>query len=141
MINNIKIEFTKFTIVGLINFLFTLFIFFMLVEVLVINYLIALIAVSFLGMLLTYTLNYIWVFKLVEKINYRGRLLRYISAGCVSIFLNAMALKVLVDITANDPFWLQISLIPFVAGFNFLTAKYWALNGSQKIEIEHDLKI
>ena len=127
IIKKIEKEFYKFTVVGLLNFLFTLFSFFVLVEIIKINYLIALAVVSFFGMFLTYTLNYIWVFKLEEKIKFKGRLMRYIFAGFVSVGLNGAILKSLVDWTQFDPFWLQMALIPVVVIFNFSTAKYWTL--------------
>lgn len=109
------------------NFLFTLLAFYLLVEVIKVNYLIALTVVSILGMFLTYTLNHIWVFRLEEKLEFRGRIVRYILAGSVSIAINAVTLKFLVDRTDYDPFWLQLTLIPLIVLFNFSTAKYWAL--------------
>jgi putative flippase GtrA len=128
--HKLKIEFSKFTIVGAINFVFTFILFFWLVKIINTNYLIALIVVSLLGMILTYSLNHVWVFKPEEKLAFKGRLIKYILAGVLSIALNAAALKYLVDHTGFDPFYMQMALIPFIVVFNFSTAKYWSLRPS-----------
>jgi len=126
-LNSIKIELSKFTVVGAVNFVFTFILFFLLVEVLNVNYIISLVAVSLLGMFLTYTANHIWVFKLEEKLEFKKRLPKYILAGLLSITLNALVLGYIVENTGSDPFWVQFLLIPLVVVFNFSTAKYWSL--------------
>jgi len=123
----LRIEFSKFTVVGAINFIFTFVMFFCAVKVAKINYLIALMVVSLLGMILTYSLNYLWVFKPEQTIKFRGRLLKYILAGTVSISLNMLTLRYVVESTGFDPFYVQILLIPFIVFFNFATAKFWSL--------------
>ncbi|MCX7113467.1 MAG: GtrA family protein [Proteobacteria bacterium] len=126
----LKIEFSKFTVVGAVNFVFTFVLFYLLVKVLQTNYLIALVAVSLLGMILTYLLNYKWVFKPEKELAFKGRLPKYIFAGCLSIALNSVALGYIVERTAFDPFYVQTALIPFIVIFNFSTAKFWSLRRS-----------
>lgn len=128
--HKLKIEFSKFTVVGAINFVFTFILFFWLVKIINFNYLLALIAVSLLGMILTYSLNHVWVFKPEETLVFRGRLVKYILAGTLSIALNVAVLKYLVERTGFDPFYAQTALIPFIVFFNFATAKYWSLRPS-----------
>ena len=128
--HSLKIEFSKFTVVGAVNFVFTLVLFYLLVKVLRANYLIALVAVSLLGMFLTYTLNHVWVFKPEQELAFKGRLLKYILAGFLSISLNAVVLGYIVEHTGFDPFYVQLALIPFIVVFNFSTAKYWSLRPS-----------
>lgn len=123
----LRIEFSKFTVVGGINFVFTFMMFFFAVKVAKINYLVALMVVSLLGMVLTYSLNYIWVFKPEESIKFRGRLVKYILAGTLSISLNMLILHYVVERTGFDPFYTQILLIPLIVVFNFSTAKFWSL--------------
>lgn len=125
--NRLKIEFSKFTIVGAINFLFTFVLFFLLVKILQTNYSISLVVVSLLGMFITYYLNYVWVFKPEQKLAFKGRLLKYIFAGILSISLNTMVLAYIVESTGYDPFYVQFALIPFIVVFNFSTAKFWSL--------------
>ena len=128
--HRLKIEFSNFIVVGAVNFVFTLVLFYLLVKVLRANYLIALVAVSLLGMFLTYTLNHVWVFKPEQELAFKGRLLKYILAGFLSISLNAVALGYIVEHTDFDPFYVQFALIPFIVAFNFYTAKYWSLRSS-----------
>ena len=128
--HSLKIEFSKFTIVGAVNFVFTLVLYYLLVKVLRADYLIALVVVSLLGMFLTYSLNHIWVFKPEQKLAFKGRLLKYILAGFLSVSLNIVVLGYIVEHTDSDPFYVQFALIPFIVIFNFSTAKYWSLRPS-----------
>jgi putative flippase GtrA len=128
--HRLKIEFSKFTVVGAVNFVFTLVLFYLLVKVLRANYLFALVVVSLLGMFLTYTLNHVWVFKPEQELAFKGRLLKYIFAGFLSISLNVVALGYIVEHTDFDPFYVQLVLIPFIVAFNFSTAKFWSLRPS-----------
>lgn len=125
--HKLRIEFSKFTVVGAINFIFTLIMFFWLVKIMKLHYLISLVTVSLLGMLLTYSLNHVWVFKPAEKLEFRSHLVKYIFAGIFSIALNVAALNYLVNRTEYDPFYIQIALIPFIVIINFSTAKFWSL--------------
>jgi putative flippase GtrA len=122
-----KIEVTKFTIVGAVNFVFTLILFYLLVKVFQVNYLFSLVGVALLGMILTYVLNHAWVFTLEEDLVFRSRFVKYILAGLVSASLNLVVLKYIVERTHFDPFYVQFALIPFVIIFNFSTAKFWSL--------------
>lgn len=132
--HKLKIEFSKFTVVGAANFVFTLILFYLLVEIIQWNYLIALMAVSLLGMILTYSLNHVWVFKPEQKLAFKGRLLKYILAGLLSISLNLIVLDYIVKRTDFDPFYVQLALIPFIVIFNFSTAKFWSLKQGDRFE-------
>lgn len=127
MLGRLKVEFSRFTVVGTVNFVFTFILFYIFVKVLKINYLLALISVSMLGMILTYTLNYIWVFKPEKNLVFKDRLLKYILSGFISILLNVLALNYIVTKTQFDPFYVQLTLIPAIVIFNFSTAKLWSL--------------
>lgn len=123
----LKLEFSKFTLVGGVNFVFTFVLFYLSVRVWRINYLISLILVSLIGMVLTYSLNYLWVFKPRDKFDFKMRFFKYVFSGFLSIGLNVLALHFLVSKTGFDPFYVQIALIPFIVVFNFSTAKFWSL--------------
>lgn len=125
--HKLKLEFSKFTIVGAVNFVFTFAMFYMLVKVIQLNYLVALVAVSLLGMILTYSLNHVWVFKPEQNLVFKGRIFKYIFAGLLSITLNLIALNYIVELTNFDPFYVQTALIPFIVIFNFTSAKFWSL--------------
>lgn len=124
-------QFSKFTVVGGLNFVFTLVLFYVAVVVLHANHLIALVVVALIGMVLTYTLNYYWVFKPSEKVTFGERLVKYIGAGLVSVALNVLLLHLLTSKTHIAPFYGQLLLIPFVVLFNFFTAKLWSLRAEQ----------
>ncbi len=125
--HKLKVEFSKFTVVGAINFVFTLILFYILVKIIYVNYLVALVIVSLLGMILTYALNYVWVFKTEEVLKFKGRLIKYILAGLLSVSLNVLVLERIVESTKFDPFYVQLALIPLIVVFNFSTAKFWSL--------------
>jgi putative flippase GtrA len=127
LVKLLKLEFSKFTLVGGVNFVFTFVLFYLSVRVWKINYLISLILVSLIGMVLTYSLNYLWVFKPRDKFDFKVRFFKYIFSGFLSIGLNVLALHFLVSKTGFDPFYVQIALIPFIVVFNFSTAKFWSL--------------
>jgi putative flippase GtrA len=122
-----KIEVTKFTIVGAANFALTFIVFTSMLKVLMVNYLLSLVAAWVVGMLFSYILNFAWVFKPEQKIQFRARFVRFFLASALSISLNMLALSYTVEHTSFDPFYVQIALIPFVVIFNFLTAKFWSL--------------
>jgi putative flippase GtrA len=131
--HKLKIEFSKFTVVGAVNFVFTLILFYVLVKIIQLNYLISLVVVSLLGMVITYSLNHVWVFKPEKNLKLRGRLFKYVVAGMLSIAFNLIALKFIVEHTNFDPFYVQMALIPFIVIFNFSTAKFWSLRPSKKL--------
>lgn len=125
-----KIEATKFTLVGAANFALTFIVFTAMVKICGVNYLLSLVAAWVVGMIFSYVLNFAWVFKPEQKIQFSARFLRFFLASVLSIALNILALSYIVEHTDFDPFYVQIALIPFIVIFNFSTAKYWSLRGS-----------
>ena len=95
-----------------------------------VNYLLSLCAAWIVGLLFSYVLNFSWVFKPEQKIQFKARFLRYFLASVVSIVLNMLILSYIVEHTDFDPFYVQMALIPLIVVFNFSTAKYWALRPS-----------
>ena len=125
-----KIEATKFTVVGAANFAITFIVFTAMLKVFGVNYLLSLVAAWVVGMLFSYVLNFSWVFKPEQKIQFRARFFRFFLASVLSIALNMLVLSYIVEHTDFDPFYVQIALIPFIVVFNFSTAKYWSLHRS-----------
>jgi len=122
-----KIEVTKFTFVGVVNFMLTFVIFTVMLKVLWINYLFSLVTAWFIGVIFSYVLNSSWVFKPEQQIQFRVRFLKFLLANGLSIALNMLVLSYIVVRTNFDPFYVQTALIPFIVIFNFSTAKYWSL--------------
>lgn len=125
-----KIEATKFTLVGAANFVLTFIVFTAMLKVLLVNYLLALVAAWVVGMVFSYVLNFAWVFKPEQKIQFKARFLRFFLASALSIVLNMLVLGYIVEHSEFDPFYVQMALIPLVVVFNFSTAKYWSLRPS-----------
>lgn len=119
--------FSKFLVIGAGNFVFTFVVFTLLLEVVETGYITALITAWLLGSVASYVLNFIWVFRPEARLNFKGRFVRYMLAGSVSIGLNIVLLSALVEIGGYDPFWSQVTLIPLIVGFNFSTANWWSL--------------
>jgi len=130
--SRLKLEITKFTIVGAINFVLTFVIFFALVKIIEVNYLVSLVVASAAGVVFTYTFNFVWVFKPERKLLFRERFIKYFLASLLSIALNLFILKYIVERTGFDPFYVQTALIPLLVIFNFSTAKFWSLQSVSK---------
>lgn len=125
--HKLKIEATKFTLVGAINFVLTFIVFTVMLKVLGVNYLLSLVAAWVVGMLFSYVFNFTWVFKPEQKIQFKARFVRYLLASVLSIVLNILMLNYIVEKTNYDPFYIQFLLIPIIVTFNFSTAKFWSL--------------
>lgn len=126
-----KIEVTKFTLVGVANFALTFVVFTAMLKVLVLNYLLSLVAAWIVGMLFSYVMNFSYVFKPEQKIQFKERFFRFFLASVFSITLNMLFLSYIVEKTGFDPFYVQMALIPFIVVFNFSTAKFWSLRVSR----------
>ncbi|MFC5520590.1 GtrA family protein [Polaromonas jejuensis] len=125
-----KIEATKFTLVGAANFMLTFIVFTTMLKVLQVNYLLSLVAAWVIGMIFSYILNFSWVFKPEQKIDFKARFFRFFCASVLSITLNMLALSYIVERFDFEPFYIQMVLLPFIVAFNFSTAKYWSLRRS-----------
>ena len=125
--HRLKIEITKFTLVGVANFVLTFVVFTLMLKVISLNYLLSLSMAWVVGLFFSYALNFSWVFKPEEQLRFKARFLRYFLASIVSIVLNMLILSLIVERTDLDPYYVQFALIPLIVLFNFSTAKYWAL--------------
>ncbi|MBE2257771.1 MAG: GtrA family protein [Candidatus Accumulibacter sp.] len=125
--SQLRIEVTKFTLVGAANFVLTFIIFSVMLKVMAINYLISLAGAWFCGMLFSYVANFVWVFKPEKTIQFRSRFVKFLTTGLLSLILNMLALNYLVEGSHLDPFYVQLLLIPLVVVFNFTATKFWSL--------------
>jgi putative flippase GtrA len=124
--NNV-IQFVKYIFVGGTNFFFGIAVFYLLVHIFNLNYLVAFTITWILGVLLTYTINFVWVFKPEEKFNFKSRLFKYVTIYLLSYLVNILLLKIITEKIGYDPVFVQFGLIPIVIGINFLGMKYWSL--------------
>ena len=123
----LKHEITRFAIVGAINFVLTFVVYYVLVRMAGVNHLLSLVASWLLGMLFSYVMNFSWVFKPEEQLQFQERFAKFFAASTLSILLNLLALHYIVESTGFDPFYVQCALIPLIVVFNFSTAKFWSL--------------
>jgi putative flippase GtrA len=126
----LKAEVTKFTIVGAGNFVVSFVVFTALLKILTVDYLVSLATAWLVGVLFSYVANFLWVFRLEEKIEFKARFLKFLIASVCSIVLNLLVLHSVVEYTAADPFFVQLALLPLIVVFNFSTAKFWSLRPS-----------
>ena len=125
--DKVKTEATKFSFVGALNFVLTFIVFTFMLKIMGVDYLLSLGASWCVGMLFSYVLNFVWVFKPEKGLKFNTRFVRFFLAGLFSVILNALALDYIVKRTGYDPFYVQTSLIPFIVILNFSTAKFWSL--------------
>lgn len=128
--HGLKIEVTRFTLVGAANFVLTFIVFTVMLKVMTVNYLLSLFVAWLAGVFFSYALNFSWVFRPEEKIQFKARFLKYSVASAVSIVGNMLILGLIVEHTGSDPYYVQLALIPLIVLFNFLAAKFWALRRS-----------
>ena len=124
----------KYGVVGGLNTVFTFALYFLLLKILGIQYLIALSAAWISGIIATYVVNFLWVFKPEEKLVFQRRLSKYFAVHSVSYLMNFGLLGVICETTGQDPFLIQIGLAPIVVVVNFCGIKYWSLKPSTKLQ-------
>jgi putative flippase GtrA len=120
-------QFVKYGFVGGLNFILSLVLFYTLLKIMHIKYLIAFTITWLFGIVLTYVINFVWVFKPEEILELKKRFFKYFLVYLVSYLVNVGLLKYLVQKYGFDPFWLQFFILPIVVIINFLGFKFWAL--------------
>lgn len=123
----ISIAFLKYLFVGGFNFLFSTILYLFLLKVFDIEYMTAFVITWVIGIILTYIINFTWVFKPDQKLEFKKRLPKYFLVYLTSFVINITILNLLVEAYAFDPFWLQFFILPIVVFVNFFGFKYWAL--------------
>ena len=121
------IQFIKYGLVGAINFIFSFALFYFLLKILLTNYLISFTLSWLFGIFLTYIINFIWVFRPNDKIEFKKRFPKCFIVYLISYLVNIFLLKILVLKFAYDPLYLQFAIIPLVMFINFFGFKYWGL--------------
>ena len=126
-IKEIKIHFIKYLLVGGINLITSMLLFFLLFNVLKINYLVVFTTTWLYGIFLTYIINFIWVFKPEDKLKFRKRFNKYFIVYLSSYIINLLLLKGIVEGYDFNPLYVQFFILPLVVIINFSGIKYWAL--------------
>jgi len=126
-IKEIKIHFIKYLLVGGINLITSMLLFFLLFNVLKINYLVVFTITWLYGIFLTYIINFIWVFKPEDKLKFKKRFNKYFIVYLSSYIINLLLLKGIVEGYDFNPLYVQFFILPLVVIINFSGIKYWAL--------------
>ncbi len=126
-----KVEFAKYLLVGGLNAGFTFLLFVSALYLLKWHYLISLAFASGMGFVLTYALNYVWVFKPESRLRFQGRFVKYVLTNAVTLVANLVLLYYFVETTGVDPFYMQVILMGVIVVFNFSAAKFWSLKRTE----------
>lgn len=126
-LQSLKIEFFKYAVVGFVNLAFSLIIFYVFLNIIGMSYLLVFNVTWVLGIILTYVINFVWVFKTDEKLEFKKRFIKYFSVYLSSYVVNIYLLQYVVENYHYDPFWVQFFILPIVVIINFFGFKYWAL--------------
>lgn len=121
------IHFFKYVVVGSINFVYTTMLLWFLTELYGVHHQIALVLCWTSGTILTYIINFLWVFKPAEKLDFKHRFLKYLFVYLATYGMNAIILEILVQSFPVRPFYLQLTLIPLIIVMNFCGIKYWVM--------------
>lgn len=120
-------EALRFLAVGGANFVLTFLLFYSLFRIWKIDYSVALLVSWAVGMIFTYVFNFLWVFRPDGAISSHSRVAKYITTQVVSIGLNILTLRFVVETFGFDAFYVQCALIPAIVLFNYAAAKFWSL--------------
>jgi putative flippase GtrA len=97
-----------------------------------IHYLAALVAAFLVGVVFTYVVNFLWVFKPESRLSFRQRFVQYLGSNAGTFAINLAALYYLVDVLGGDPFLSQVLLMVVIVAANFLLAKHWSLKKAKR---------
>lgn len=120
-------EVLKYLVTGGMNAVLTCIVYVVGLYVLHIHYLVALAAAFLVGVLFTYVVNFVWVFRPDSRFTFRRRFIRYFTSNAATFLANVVALYCLVDVFGSDPFLSQVLLMVVIIVANFLLAKHWSL--------------
>jgi len=120
--NKTSVEFYKFIAVGIWSTIINYGVFYILLEFLNVNYLIASAAGFISGVYAGYGFNRKWTFKAKQEKKYTG-IIKYYAVYIVSLILSLLFLKVVVVIVGIDPKIANILAIGLTTCTNFVGIK------------------
>lgn len=121
-------EFLKFGIVGLMNTIISIVIYWVLLR-LNINFLVANIISYSLGVINSYYFNSRWVFSSTNE--RRSTLLKFIIVNLIVLVITTNILKLLVDSININPYLAQLFTVAIGMVINFILNKFWTF----KVEV------
>jgi putative flippase GtrA len=120
-------EIPRYLAVGALNAVFTFVVFVVSLYVIRLHYLLALTVATGLGMVLTYGLNFVWVFRPESRLRFEERFVKYVVTNAATLGLNLIALSLVVETTGLSPLYAQAVIMGAIVALNFVAAKWWSL--------------
>lgn len=121
------LEIRRYLAVGVLNTAFTFIIFVASLYVLRLHYLVALTVAAVAGMILTYWLNFVWVFRPEFRLRFEDRFIKYLVTNVATLGANLVALSLVVEHTGLSPLYAQAGVMGAIVAVNFAAAKWWSL--------------
>lgn len=119
-------QFRRYAGLGALNFLLSLVVYWLLMEVVRTHYLMAHFLTWVFGMLFTFIVSFLWVFEYSSKIQFRTQFTKFLVVYGGSYIVNFFVLRYLVEGFHVHPFYTQICLIPSVMLMNFSGMRFWS---------------
>jgi len=116
------VKLIKFCIVGAANTIITLFFFYLLNKILLLNYLLSTVVSYLIGMLNSFILNKQWTFYDKDK-RILIQLVKFIAVNSISLAVNLIVIHLLVSKLYIDAFLSQIFATGFSTISNYLGSK------------------
>ncbi|MEQ8433447.1 MAG: GtrA family protein [Oceanicaulis sp.] len=117
-------EILRYLVAGGLNFLFTFAVFFTLIEVLRVNYHIALAVTWVASVLFNYAIHMVWVFRIADAVPRDGPLGKYFLVYATAYLLNWGILYGLVEFFDASALIAQLVAMPFVIVYNYAVIKF-----------------
>lgn len=117
-------QFFKFAIVGILNTIITVTLFFLLYKLCNIYYIFSTILAYSAGILNSYLWNKYWTFR-IKKSSIVRELLKFLTINLIGLGLNTILMILFVEILKTEKILAQIFTVGFVMILNFLGSKFW----------------
>ncbi len=121
-------------LVGSGNAVLTIGIYTILIKFAGIDYKISFSVSWLIGVIATYIINHLWVFKPEEKLKFKLRFGKYIFVYMTSYLASLYLIFLLVENILIDPILAEFIVIPVIVIINFVGIKYWVMNKNSKPE-------
>lgn len=84
------------------------------------------------GVVFSYCLNSLWVFRPQQRLLSQRHFAKYVSVYLCSMSVNMLALYWGVDVWHFDAWYWQLALIPLIVVINFSLIKFWVFKGENR---------
>jgi putative flippase GtrA len=118
------VKFIKFSTIGFITTISSYLLFFILFEIVHINYLVASITSYILGIVISYFGNKYWTFRIIKSV-WHLEFIKYTVLNIIGLLINTLIMLLLVENFDLNPLIAQIYAMSVVLFYNFFGSKFW----------------